>query len=133
MAFAVWQRVVSFVVISLLFAMSFKILRDVKIAWRDVWLGAIVTAALFTIGKLAIGMYLGKSSVSSSFGAAGSPAVVLLWAYYSPQILFLGAEFTKVYAGTRGSGARPAKDAVPMRQECDSGERRARGAAKSVA
>ncbi len=103
---AVWQGVnlvVSFGVITVLFAMIYKVLPDVKIAWRDVWLGAAVTALLFSIGKFGIGLYLGKGSVASSYGAAGSLAIVLLWVYYSSMILFLGAEFTQVYARTHGT------------------------------
>jgi membrane protein len=102
----VWQAlnlVISFGVITVLFAMIYKILPDVKVAWRDVWLGAAVTALLFALGKLGIGLYLGKGSVASSYGAAGSLAILLLWVYYSAMILFLGAEFTQVYARTHGS------------------------------
>lgn len=89
---------ISFGIISLLFAAIFKYLPDVKIAWHDVWTGAVITALLFTVGKFAIGFYLGHSSFSSSYGAAGSLVVLLVWVYYSSQILFFGAEFTQVYA-----------------------------------
>jgi len=89
--------------ITLLFAMIFKFLPDAKIAWHDVWIGAFITALLFTIGKFALGLYLGKSGVSSSYGAAGSLIVLLLWVYYSSQILFFGAEFTQVYSNRFGS------------------------------
>ena len=106
--------VVSFALITLLFAMIFKVLPDVKIAWRDVWIGAVVTALLFTIGKFLIGLYLAKSSVASTYGAAGSLVIVLLWIYYSSQILFLGAELTQVYATRYGSQIRPSKHAVPV-------------------
>ncbi|MBS1153656.1 MAG: ribonuclease [Myxococcaceae bacterium] len=102
----VWQPanfVFSFGVVTVLFAMIYKLLPDLQIAWRDVWLGAGVTAGLFNIGKFLIGLYLGKSSVASSYGAAGSFAVLLLWIYYSTMVLFLGAEFTRVYATTFGS------------------------------
>ena len=92
--------VISLATITVLFAMIFKFLPDTKVAWRDVWLGAALTAFFFTIGKFAIGMYLGKSSINSAFGAAGSLVVLLIWIYYSAQILFLGAEFTQVYAKT---------------------------------
>jgi membrane protein len=88
-------------VITLLFAMIFKILPDVDIAWRDVWVGAFVTALLFNLGKFLIGSYLGRSSMVSIYGAAGSFIILLLWVYYSSQILFFGAEFTRVYAGKR--------------------------------
>lgn len=100
----VWHLVnlgVSFGVITLLFALIYKILPDTNVAWRDVWLGAAVTALLFNLGKFAIGFYLGKTSVASSYGAAGSVAILLIWVYYSAQILFLGAEFTQVYAKHR--------------------------------
>lgn len=105
--------VVSLAVITVLFAMIFRFLPDVKIAWRDVWFGASVTALLFTIGKTLIGLYLGNSSVASVYGAAGSLVVVLLWAYYSSQILFFGAELTEVWARRRGSHIVPDKHAVP--------------------
>jgi membrane protein len=94
---------ISVAVISLVFAFLFKYLPDVKIEWRDVMLGAVVTALLFTIGKFLIGMYLGKASFSSSYGAAGSLVIVLVWVYYSAQIFFFGAEFTQVYACEHGS------------------------------
>lgn len=107
------NAVLSFAIIAL-FALIFKYLPDVKIAWRDVWLGAAITAALFTLGKLALGMYLGRSSVSSSFGAAGSLIVLLLWVYYSAQILFFGAEFTQVWANRFGSHVVPDHNAQPI-------------------
>lgn len=103
---------VSIVVITLLFAMIFKWLPDVKLRWRDVWLGAAFTAVLFTIGKFAIGMYLGRSSLGSAYGAAGSFVVVLVWVYYSAQILFLGAEFVKVYVKHNGE-LQPKANVVP--------------------
>ncbi|HUP46556.1 MAG TPA: YihY/virulence factor BrkB family protein [Thermoanaerobaculia bacterium] len=97
------QLVVSLGVVTLLFAMMFKYLPDIEIEWRDVWLGAAFTSLLFVIGKFAIGLYLGKAAVGSSYGAAGSLVILLLWIYYSAQILFFGAEFTQVYARSRGS------------------------------
>jgi len=106
----VWQGinfVVSFGVITLLFAMIFKVLPDVKIAWRDVWIGAIITGLLFNVGKHLFGLYLGRSSVTSVFGAAGSLVIVLLWVYYSAQILFFGAKFTQVYSNWYGSHLEP--------------------------
>ncbi len=106
--------VVSFVVITALFAMMFKLLPDVKMAWGDVWLGAVVTAILFTVGKFAIGLYLGHSSMASSYGVAGSFVVLLVWVYYSAQILFFGAELTQVYADRYGSRIVPAENAVPL-------------------
>src|SRR6185436_7603943 len=94
---------VSLVVITAMFALMYKILPRVRIGWHDVWIGAIVTALLFTIGKFLVGMYLGRAGVASSFGAAGSLAVLLVWVYYSAQIFLLGAEFTWVYAHRAGS------------------------------
>jgi membrane protein len=96
---------VSFALITGLFAMIYKILPRVPIAWRDVWIGSAVTALLFTIGKFAIGFYIGRSHLSAAYGAAGSLVVVLVWVYYAAQIFLLGAEFTCVYAKTRGSHA----------------------------
>ena len=109
--------VVSFALITLLFAMIYKVLPDVKIGWRDVGMGAAVTALLFTLGKFLIGFYLAKSSIASTYGAAGSLVIVLLWIYYSSQILFLGAEFTQVWASHYGSNIRPSKHAVPVVQK----------------
>jgi membrane protein len=108
--------VLSLALITLLFGMMFKFLPDAKIAWHDVWIGAFLTALLFTVGKFALGLYLGKSSVASSYGAAGSLIVLLLWVYYSSQILFFGAEFTQVYANRFGSRVAPADNAVPVGQ-----------------
>jgi membrane protein len=105
---------VSLGVITVLFALIFKYLSDVRIRWKDVWLGAFVTAVLFTIGKYAIGMYLGHAALSSSYGAAASVIVVMLWAYYSSQILFFGAEFIEVYASMRGRRLIPDADAVAL-------------------
>lgn len=93
----------SFVFTTAVFAMLYKFMPKVKIQWRDVWAGAVVTALLFTIGKTLIGLYIGKSAISSGFGAAGSLVVVLVWVYYSAQIFLLGAEFTWVYSHARGS------------------------------
>lgn len=98
--------VLGFGVITLLFALIYKLLPDVSIAWHDVWIGAAITAVLFNIGRLLIGFYLGNSSVGSTYGVAGSLVVVLIWVYYSAQILFFGAEFTQVYARTYGSRRR---------------------------
>jgi membrane protein len=107
----IWQGinfVVSFGVITLLFAMIFRLLPDVRISWHDVWLGAMLTALLFNVGKFFLGLYLGKSSAASTYGAAGSLVIILMWVYYSSQILFFGAEFTRVYATKCGSHLRPA-------------------------
>ena len=102
---------ISIVFITALFAMIYKVLPDAKIQWRDVWVGAGLTSLLFSIGKILIGIYLGASGVTSPFGAAGSLITVLLWVYYSSLILFLGAEFTQVYACEYGSGIVPQENA----------------------
>ena len=119
--------IVSFAVFTLLFAMMFKILPDAHIAWGDVWMGAVVTAALFTVGKSAIGLYLGTSGVAGAYGAASSLAAILLWVYYSALIFFYGAEFTYIYANEFGSrigtviakpvleNEPPARDTAPAR------------------
>ncbi len=93
----------SFVLITIAFAMIYKLMPRMKIAWRDVWIGAVVTAFLFTIGKFLIGFYIGRSGIASGFGAAGSLVGVLVWIYYSAQIFLMGAEFTRVYSYTLGS------------------------------
>ena len=98
---------VSFVIVMAMFAMIFKLLPDARIEWRDVWLGAAVTALLFTLGRSLIGIYLGRAGITSVYGAAGSLVLVLLWVYYSAQLLFLGAEFTEVYSRRFGSRAVP--------------------------
>ncbi|MEJ7601299.1 MAG: YihY/virulence factor BrkB family protein [Kofleriaceae bacterium] len=122
----VWQ-VVNFVisigVFTLLFALIFKVIPDVKIAWGDVWIGALVTAVLFTLGKLGLGIYLGRASVTSPFGAAGSVVLLVIWTYYSAQILFLGAEFTQVYARHRGSRITPASNAVVVDSAADKADK----------
>lgn len=107
----------SFGVISVLFALMFKFLPDVKITWGDVGIGAIITALLFTIGKTLISLYLSNSGVGSTYGAAGSLVVLLLWVNYSAQILLFGAEFTQVYANKYGSQIVPTKNAVPLTEE----------------
>lgn len=101
------NTVVSLVIITLVFALLFKYLPETHVAWSDVFLGGFVTALLFGIGKYAIGIYLGNSSVGVTFGAAGSLALLLIWVYYSAQIFFFGAEFTQVYANQYGSKIRP--------------------------
>lgn len=97
------NTVISFALISALFAAIYKVLPDKKLEWRDVVVGAIATSLLFLVGKSIIGWYLGASATASTYGAAGALIVVLLWVYYSSQIFLLGAEFTKVYASRRGS------------------------------
>jgi len=106
--------ILSFIVITLLFGMIFKFLPEIKIAWKDVWLGAAVTSILFSLGKFLIGLYLGRSEVGNTFGAAGSMAILLIWVYYSAQILFFGAEFTQVYASRYGSRIVPDPDMVKL-------------------
>jgi membrane protein len=107
-------QVVNFLVplaiITVLFAMIYKFLPNVSIRWRDVWIGALVTSLLFSLGKFGIGLYLGKASVESSYGAAGALVVLLVWVYYSAQIFLLGAEFTKVFAQHERSGQHPATE-----------------------
>jgi len=100
---AVLSSVIAFGVIACLFAVIYKVLPDAPLSWSDVWIGAAFTAGLFSLGKYAIGLYLGNSGVASSFGAAGSLIALLLWVYYSAQIFFLGAEFTRQYALAFGS------------------------------
>jgi len=118
--FGAWEIVmqlvnlsVGFMLSTIVFAMIFKLMPRAPIHWRDVWIGALVTSLLFTAGKFLISLYIGRSGIASSFGAAGSIAVILVWVYYSAQIFFIGAEFTWVYAQKYGSMcARPALDNV---------------------
>ena len=98
---------ISFAVVPLLFAMIYKLLPDESIQWSDVWIGAIITSVLFTIGKFLIGLYLGKSDVGIAYGAAGALVVILIWVYYASQIFLFGAEFTAVYGASRGSLCAP--------------------------
>ncbi|MBX7116286.1 MAG: YihY/virulence factor BrkB family protein, partial [Myxococcaceae bacterium] len=119
---SVWQTVnllMGFGVTTVLIAMIYKILPDVQVRWRDVWLGAVVTTLLFNVGKLAIGVYLGKTALVSSYGAAGSLAALLVWVYYSAMILLFGAEFTQIYAREHGSWAarQPLKPAASAEQQ----------------
>lgn len=109
-------------IISTLFALMFKYLPDVKIKWNDVIIGAIITAFLFNVGKYLIGLYLAKSAFNSTYGAAGSLVVLLAWIYYSAQILFLGAEFTQVYARRFGSRIEPKEYAEYIKPEYDTDE-----------
>jgi len=120
--FAEWEIIasvidflVSFVITTTLFALIYKIMPRVKVAWADVWIGAAVTALLFTIGKFLIGFYIGKSGLTSGFGAAGSLVVMLAWVYYSAQVFLMGAEFTWAYALTFGSRrAQPVPATAPV-------------------
>jgi membrane protein len=109
-AFAGWEVLahlvdlaVSFSLMTVVFAMIYKFMPTARVGWRDVWVGAAVTSALFAVGKFAIGLYLGRAGIGSAFGAAGSLVVVMVWVYYSAQIFLLGAEFTRVYAHAHGS------------------------------
>jgi membrane protein len=108
------QLVVSLGVVTVLFAAILKVLPDAEVAWRDVWVGALFTTGLFVAGKYLIGFYLSRSDPASSFGAAGALAVILVWIYYSAMILFLGAEFTEVWAGERGRRIAPEEGAVEV-------------------
>lgn len=106
---AILDFVVSVGVLTLCFALLFRFVPDTRVAWRDVWVGSALTAVLFSVGKVAIGFYLGKSSVGAAYGASGPLVVLLFWIYYSAQIFFLGAEFTKVFANRYGSRLQPEK------------------------
>jgi membrane protein len=113
----VWQAlnsIISIGTITLLFALIFRVIPDADVAWRDVWVGASVTAFLFTLGKFLLGYYLGRSAVTSSYGAAGSLVGLAIWVYYATQILFLGAEFTQVQAKRRGAAIAPSRNAVAV-------------------
>jgi len=113
----VWQIAnffLSLFVTILLFALIYKVLPDAKFAWRDVWMGATVTALLFMVGKWVLGLYLSFETLSSAYGAAGSLVVLLIWIFYSAQIFFFGAEFTQVYARRAGDGVVPDEKAQPI-------------------
>lgn len=112
---------ISFAVITVLFASIYKFLPDVKVPWKNLWVGSAVTALLFNIGKVLLGLYIGNSSVSSTYGAAGSLVVLLVWVFYSAQILLIGAEFTQVYSKYRGTPIRPAEHAVRVVEEEEAG------------
>lgn len=114
---AIVNFLVSFGVITCLFALIYRVLPDVHIAWGDVWVGAAFTALLFTIGRTLIGIYLGSAAVGSAYGAAGSLVIILVWVFYSAQILLFGAEFTQVYARRYGSRIRPTSLAIPLTEE----------------
>jgi membrane protein len=108
---------VGLVVITLLFALLFKIMPDVRLRWRDVWVGAVVTALLFTVGRQLIAVYLGRSTVASIYGTAGSLVALLIWVYYSCAILFYGVEFTRAYRLANGLQVEPKPTAVQVREE----------------
>ena len=107
--------VLGFLVVTVVFTLIFKFLPDAKIGWRDVWFGAMATATLFTIGKYAIGIYLGQAGVATPFGAAGSLVAFVVWLYYSGLILFFGAALTKVTARRAGRRAAPSENAEPAK------------------
>ena len=109
--------VISFTIITTLFAALFKVLPDAEIDWRDVWVGAVGTSLLFVLGKYGIGLYLGRNEPQNAYGAAGSLAVLLLWVYYASMIVLFGAEFTKTWAKTRGSGIRPEEGAARVKEK----------------
>ncbi|RFM29761.1 YihY/virulence factor BrkB family protein [Deminuibacter soli] len=108
--------IITFATISFLFAIIFKVLPDARVKWKDVWVGALTTAVLFMIGKFGIGYYLAKSKVSSTYGAAGSVVIILLWVYYSATILYFGAAFTRAYTHYIGRHIHPNEYAVYVRQ-----------------
>jgi membrane protein len=113
----VWQVlsiVVSLCIFTLLFAMMFKYLPDVEITWPTVWVGAAVTAVLFTLGKFLIGLYLGHGGVGSAYGAAGSVIALLVWVYFTSLVVLYGAEVTQVYARRTGKRITPSDRAVPL-------------------
>jgi membrane protein len=109
--------VLAFAVTALLFALIFKVVPDAKIAWRDVWVGATVTALLFSAGKILLAWYVGRSATVSPFGAAGSLVALIVWVYYSAQLLFFGAEFAQVYATRFGSRIVPTENAVRRHED----------------
>jgi membrane protein len=113
----VLNAVIGLGVTTVLFALIFKVVPDVKIAWRDVWVGGFVTALAFSLGRVLLAWYVGRSATTSAFGAAGSLVALIVWVYYSAQILFLGAEFAQVYATRYGSRIEPTANAVPIDQE----------------
>ncbi|HEX5273620.1 MAG TPA: YihY/virulence factor BrkB family protein, partial [Gemmataceae bacterium] len=118
-----WQGVnwlTSFAFVTLLFALVFKVVPDVHIRWRDVWLGAAVTGMLFTLGKYLLAVYLVRAGVGSAYGAAGSLAVALVWVYYSAQIVLFGAEFTRAEARRHGEECAPARGAVAVAEPAES-------------
>jgi membrane protein len=109
---SVLDFVVSFIGVTVMFALMFKFIPDAIVNWRDVWVGAAVTSVLFAIGKLVIGLYVGNGAIGSTFGAASSLVIIMLWAFYSVQIVLFGAEFTRLYATRFGSGIRPGANAL---------------------
>jgi membrane protein len=113
---------ISFLVITVFFALMFKFMPDAVTAWRDIWLGAAVTSVLFSLGKQVIGFYLARSSLASAFGAAASVILILAWVYYTAQIMFLGAEFTHAFANRHGQGTKPEAYAEPIATAARAGQ-----------
>jgi membrane protein len=111
------DNVLSFVITTFLFSLMFKMLPDAKIKWKDVLIGGLITAVFFNLGKLAIGYYLGSSNIATIYGAAGSIMIIMVWVYYSSIILYLGAEFTKVYAKLHGGKIYPNEYAIWIKTE----------------
>jgi membrane protein len=105
---------ISFAALSAVFAGMFRLLPDARIAWKDVWVGAVASALLFVVGKSVIGLYLGGTDPGGAYGAAGSLAVILIWVYYTSMILLFGAEITRVWAERYGTGVKPLKGAVEV-------------------
>lgn len=132
--FQVINQLISFVVITALLAAIFKFLPDTRVSWRDVWIGAAVTAILFIVGKYLLGLYLAKGSVASAYGAAGSLVIILVWVYYASQILLFGAQFTQVYATTGRPESQPAAEGrpAPERAAADVSARREGGRTPST-
>jgi membrane protein len=118
----------SLAVVTCLFALIFKYIPDAEVRWRDVWLGGVVTAVLFTIGKLLLGLYIGKAAVGSAYGAAGSIIALVVWVYYASQIFLLGAEFTQVQARRSGREIKPSRGAISVKQLPDGISERQRAA-----
>jgi len=116
-ALSVGNYLLSFLITTAVFAVMFKIIPDVVMAWKDALVGAAVTSILFTFGQFAISLYLARSSAASVYGAAGSIVVILLWVYYSMQVFLYGAEFTQVYSDKRGAGIRPSSNAYAVRYD----------------
>ena len=111
------DSILTFVVTTFLFSLMFKVLPDAKIKWKDVFVGGLITSVFFTLGKLGIGYYLGRSNIASVYGAAGSIMIIMVWVYYSSIILYLGAEFTKVYAKLHGGKIYPNEYAIWIKTE----------------
>ena len=114
--FYILNLLISFVVITALFGLIFKVLPDAKTKWKDIWPGALASGILFMIGKFAISFYIGRSDIGSTYGAAGSLVVLLLWVYYSSMILYLGAEFAKAWSSYKGTSIRPNDYAVALKK-----------------